>query len=245
MSNSTGEQPGGTGSGELSGNAVVVRDSAGIVPGAANLPSLKPSPTTLPSLSGENGNFDASDCARVFARCAAIWGGDSTIGDAVRRQALIGEWVDSFGHFTAADVNGAITKLKTEIQWWPKISEVMKHMPVEPGGLPVFNEPQDAPLTEAEVERRGRVVEAIKKAAGFKADYGTNYLEKSDEVREVKPASQEMAVSDELFNTCAARRTRRQQTCETDCARNRSSSNCRFKAERNAPRVNAKEIQPA
>ena len=137
-------------------------------------------------------------------------------------RVMANEWFNALSLFGAGVVRDAVTKAIASLKFWPTIAEVLRLceagnddlkaiLGVERGGY--FKADQIPDLTEDEIARRGRVLDAIKVKTGFVSDNG------DDKPRVVAPASQSMQVSPALADSCAARRTRGERVCGQMCSR--------------------------
>lgn len=147
-------------------------------------------------------------------------------------RVMANEWLKALRTFGVQTVHRATTKCIQESKWWPALAEVVALCRSDEDGwrdaLGIKDErrhhaeplafAQDGRTEAEEIAYRAAQVASMKREAGINLDAGN-----SDTVtpREVAAASQSAGVSFQIRNSCAARRARREKTCEENCAKQR------------------------
>ena len=144
-------------------------------------------------------------------------------------RVMANEWMKALKPFGLKTVHRAVTKLIQESKWWPALAEVLAVCRSDEEGWrdalgikddrryvaePVAFE-RDGRTTDEEIQHRVSEIAEMKRAAGFNSTSEGVMSPRED----VKPASEFIGVSDQVRNSCAARRARNEKTCEISCSR--------------------------
>lgn len=166
--------------------------------------------------------------AGQLARLGAVYGPPK---DRSREDVLLmtREWFSALEIFGQAMVADAVSKWITKGKWWPSISEIREECERDRDDCKAILGLRDKPSYQAEPRsfcREGRteaeeIVHRIAEVADIKKRL--NYAPSQDGSllpdREWVAASKDATVSDSVRNSCAARRARREPTCEPSCSR--------------------------
>lgn len=145
-------------------------------------------------------------------------------------RVMANEWLKALRAFGVQTVHRATTKCIQESKWWPALAEVVALCRADEDGwrdaLGIKDdrryvaEPEAfarAGRTEAEeIAFRAAQVRSMKQQAGFNS---SPEIDGDTAAHEPIAASKSEIVTPQARNSCAARRARRQKTCEASCFR--------------------------
>jgi hypothetical protein len=163
-----------------------------------------------------------------LTRLNAVFGSpkDRTM-DQIR--VMANEWMKALKPFGRATVHRAVSKLIQESKWWPALAEVLALCLADEEGwrdaLGIKDdrryvaEPdafaRDGRTEAEEIAHRAAMVASMRRDTGF----NSAPIEPVAAHLEIKSASQSEIVTSQARNSCAARRARREKTCEPSCFR--------------------------
>lgn len=152
-------------------------------------------------------------------------------------RVMANEWFKALQPFGVKSLRYAVDNVIRNSKWWPALSEVYALVKADHDGWkdallidrpPSYRASDDgwvkpAPLTEAEKAAK-RAADVLSARAKYKDFFNTQAV--TDRIDEWSPASKVMEASDSLRNSCAAKRSRGEPTCEPSCQR--KSVGCKF-----------------
>lgn len=145
-------------------------------------------------------------------------------------RVMANEWLKALRAFGVQTVHRATTKCIQESKWWPALAEVVALCRADEDGwrdaLGIKDdrryvaEPEafarDGRTEAEEIAHRVAMVASMKREAGFNS---APEVDGDTAAHEPIAASKSAIVTPQVRNSCAARRARREKTCEPSCFR--------------------------